>query len=436
MLLEVSVGEAVDKFSILEIKLKRITDEYKKNEIAKELHKLNECKSYIDKYLFYYNLLIYVNEKIWDLTNTIKITDVSSEDFSIISKNIFDYNQKRFRIKNWLNILNSSEINEQKSYNLTYCKVCIQEREQIYDKIAEINFLLLEYDIIVFDTPYMDTINQLFKVPTYKHVNELELSVSPSSFYNINIVDFELSFELSHFEFPFISYISGGAFGDFIQQISVINENFYKTGQKGILYLSRKEHHFFGGFDYTYNDTYTLIKQQRYIHDYKIHENEPFDFNLSVWRTRPDIFLNGNWYNTFKQIYNVEWGKHKWINTVIDEKYKDIILINTTDYRWPTNINFTDYNHDSSKILFICSDKKQYDFFINKTLLQIEILLINSFNDLCIAINSCKLFIGSQSGPLAIAHATHTDRICGNSPNSCEIPFLNGLNEIWNNIRV
>jgi hypothetical protein len=253
----------------------------------------------------------------------------------------------------------------------------------------------------------------------------------------INICDYHIKEpeELIHFEFPYISYISGGAFGDFIQQISVINENFYKTGQKGILYLSRKEHHFFGGFDYTYNDTYTLIKNQRYIHDYKIHDNESFDYNLSVWRTREDIFLNGNWYNTFKQIYNVEWGKHKWIHTTLDEKYKDIILINTTDYRWPTNINFTDWSNDTSNILFICSDKKQYDFFINKTSLHINILLINNFNDLCIAINSCKLFIGSQSAPLAIAHATHKDRICGNSPHPCESPLLNGLTEIWNNIR-
>ena len=172
MLLEVSVGEAIDKYSILEIKSKHITDEYKKHEIVKELDKLQQCKSYIEKYPFYYKLLVYVNQKIWDLTNYIKMIDISHVDFSIISNNIFNYNQKRFRIKNWFNLLNVSEINEQKSYNATYCKVCISEKEHIYDKIAEINFLLLEYDIIIFDTLHNDIINQLFKVPTYVFANE------------------------------------------------------------------------------------------------------------------------------------------------------------------------------------------------------------------------------------------------------------------------
>jgi len=388
--------------------------------------------------------------------------DVSHVDFSIISKNIFDYNQKRFRIKNWFNILNISEINEQKSYNSTYCKVCIYEKEHIYDKITEINFLLLEYDIIIFDTQYIDTIKQLFKVPTYIFANESNVITENI----INIYDYNIKKEeeISYFEYPYISYISGGQFGDFIHQISVINENFYTTGRKGLLYLSREENYFICGIDHTYNDTYRLIKNQRYIYDYRIYcsksnesneSNESIYCNLSYWRNRPDIYSNGNWYNTFTQIYNIEWGKHKWIDTIIDEKYKDIILINTTDHRWPTNINFNPFNienikniwsipfisenkeglcNDISKILFICSDKKQYDFFISKTSLNIEILLVNNFDDLCIAINSCKLFIGSQSGPLAIAHATHKDRICGHSPHASESLFLTGLTEIWDNI--
>jgi ADP-heptose:LPS heptosyltransferase len=34
-----------------------------------------------------------------------------------------------------------------------------------------------------------------------------------------------------------------------------------------------------------------------------------------------------------------------------------------------------------------------------------------SFEELCKIINSCKLFVGSLSMPLTIAHATHVDRI-------------------------
>jgi hypothetical protein len=173
MKLEVSVGEAIDKFSILEIKLKHITDEIKRNEIMKEMIELQECNKYIDP--FFYKLLVDVNQKIWDLTNKIKVIDVSDISFSIISKDIFDYNQKRFRIKNWFNILYRSEINEQKSYDLTYCKICISNEKCVYDKITEIYGILLEYDIVVFDTPFVDTIKKLIKVPTYFFANDKQI---------------------------------------------------------------------------------------------------------------------------------------------------------------------------------------------------------------------------------------------------------------------
>jgi len=58
MLLEVSFGEAIDKYSILEIKRKNITDKYKLIEINKELEILHICKEYIEKQQFLYNLLI------------------------------------------------------------------------------------------------------------------------------------------------------------------------------------------------------------------------------------------------------------------------------------------------------------------------------------------------------------------------------------------
>ena len=72
MNIEVSIGEAVDKYSILEIKLKRILEKEKQIEINKELLALTPCKPYILQHSFYYKLLVYVNEQIWDMTNIIK----------------------------------------------------------------------------------------------------------------------------------------------------------------------------------------------------------------------------------------------------------------------------------------------------------------------------------------------------------------------------
>jgi len=43
-----------------------------------------------------------------------------------------------------------------------------------------------------------------------------------------------------------IIYKASGLLGDFILQLSVIAENYYKTGRKGILYISNEEPFRFG----------------------------------------------------------------------------------------------------------------------------------------------------------------------------------------------
>ena len=87
MKIEVSVGEAVDKLSILELKLKKIVNEDKQREIQKEIDCI-DCSLYIKQYKYFYQLLMYVNEKIWDLTDIVK---KNPENYSEISKQIFDY---------------------------------------------------------------------------------------------------------------------------------------------------------------------------------------------------------------------------------------------------------------------------------------------------------------------------------------------------------
>jgi hypothetical protein len=60
MKLDVSIGEAVDKYSILQIKNNKITDEKKLKDINNELQKLNECIEFIEKEDFLYKILVYI----------------------------------------------------------------------------------------------------------------------------------------------------------------------------------------------------------------------------------------------------------------------------------------------------------------------------------------------------------------------------------------
>ena len=76
--------------------------------------------------------------------------------------------------------------------------------------------------------------------------------------------------------------------------MSVICENFYKTGKKGELFITNLtdiNDRFLFGIEYTYNDTYDIFYSQKYIKTYKIYNNETVDIDLSSWRSKIDDFL-------------------------------------------------------------------------------------------------------------------------------------------------
>ena len=97
---------------------------------------------------------MYINEKIWDMTDIVKSISIDNPKFAQLSNDIFEYNQKRFRIKNCFNLSATSEIREQKSYASTHCKIIIENETNLYTKIPEINYLLLEYDSASFETTH------------------------------------------------------------------------------------------------------------------------------------------------------------------------------------------------------------------------------------------------------------------------------------------
>jgi hypothetical protein len=436
MKLEVSLGEAIDKLSILELKIIKITDESKKEEIQKEINVLAECQEYKIKYELYYNMLIYVNEKIWDLTDIIKNITPEHSNFASISNQIFEFNQKRFRIKNWFNLLTNSLIKEQKSYTSTCCNIIVENEELFLNKLPEIHYLAIEYDVITIQSPIISIIQDFLKIPTVIYDEERKKLLN--NIKTLNLSTFIIPNDEPKYIFSLkpIVYLIGGMFGDFIQSLSVINENFYETGRKGMLYISEQGDYFRNGLINTYNDTYPVIINQPYIHDFKIYNNELIDINLNTWRTSPNLYKQ-NWYHIYKQTYNVEWGKRKWLNIHLDDKWKDKVVINTTSYRWAYNIEFKLLKKlYGDNLLFISSDKNQHLFFENITNINVEYYEFSSFFDLVTIINSCKLFAGSLSGPLSIANALHKERICGLANAICpDNPHNLNLDEVFKNLR-
>ena len=109
--LPVSIGEAIDKLSILDIKCSFIKDS-RRDECQKEYDALFPIlKQYIEKFPFQYKLLKTINEDIWVMQDAFRDCSDAQTCVDIIQKN-----DMRFRIKNNLNVLTSSDLKEQKGY--------------------------------------------------------------------------------------------------------------------------------------------------------------------------------------------------------------------------------------------------------------------------------------------------------------------------------
>lgn len=110
--LPVSIGEAIDKLTILDIKCKRIQDETKRSYCKTEYDLLHsELRDHLETCTFYYKLLYKVNDEIWMLQDEIRASPDPQKCVDILDKN-----DMRFRIKDIINQSVKSYIREQKGY--------------------------------------------------------------------------------------------------------------------------------------------------------------------------------------------------------------------------------------------------------------------------------------------------------------------------------
>ena len=120
--IQVSVGELIDKLSILQIKLNNIQNEDKLKLIKHEhsiLHTISipyfEDKNISELYF----KLIKVNSKLWDVEDKLRILEQETRfggEFIDLARQVYYINDERFKIKNQINSLTDSEIKEVKEY--------------------------------------------------------------------------------------------------------------------------------------------------------------------------------------------------------------------------------------------------------------------------------------------------------------------------------
>ena len=118
----ISLGELVDKISILIIKKKNITDETKLDHVKKELDFLQKTlMNYVkqEEINNYLENLININSQLWNIEDDIRECErkkLFDQKFIDLARSVYFTNDERAKVKNDINKTFGSELVEVKSY--------------------------------------------------------------------------------------------------------------------------------------------------------------------------------------------------------------------------------------------------------------------------------------------------------------------------------
>lgn len=126
MKIEVSNGEIIDKYTILEIKLSKIKDANKLINIKHEYNTLtpdvehiySSCNDYTQLEVLHKNLLE-VNKKLWKIEDDIRECERANDfgqTFIDLARAVYYVNDDRSDVKKEINIFTGSDLVEEKSY--------------------------------------------------------------------------------------------------------------------------------------------------------------------------------------------------------------------------------------------------------------------------------------------------------------------------------
>lgn len=122
ILVEVSIGEILDKLTILAIKKQKISDPQKLVHIEKEYDILEKkSKQYLnsEEVKNVFEELIEVNSKLWVIEDDLRDLESQKrfdEEFVEKARLVYMTNDHRFALKNRINQLTDSGVQEQKGY--------------------------------------------------------------------------------------------------------------------------------------------------------------------------------------------------------------------------------------------------------------------------------------------------------------------------------
>jgi hypothetical protein len=148
--LPVSLGEAIDKLTILHIKCDKITD-HRKIDVQKEYDILYEkLKVFVVKFDELYCSMKKINLIIWHQMDVLRDGNTIDEDYMKLCRECIERNDIRFRIKNKINLISNSVLKEQKSYKVNRIVIHLNCNESCLNLFIEpIKYFSYIYDEII-----------------------------------------------------------------------------------------------------------------------------------------------------------------------------------------------------------------------------------------------------------------------------------------------
>jgi hypothetical protein len=123
MIIEISIGEAFDRLTILKIKSEMIKDEAKLTNVMKEyfyLQNLLKEELEVDEDNEDFKRLFNVNSQLWDVEDKLREcekNDDFTDEFIKLARAVYYLNDARAVIKKEINLAYGSQFVEEKSYN-------------------------------------------------------------------------------------------------------------------------------------------------------------------------------------------------------------------------------------------------------------------------------------------------------------------------------
>ena len=173
-----SLGEVIDKITILDIKCEEIKDAQKNADCIKERDMLVQSISHVynDTLAYYRSICRHINKQIWDDQEVVRmITD--DQEYGKLARKVVADNDSRFRVKRIINASFESSLKEQKSYLHKRCAVLVHHGlGDLINASAGVRCLSTKYD-------------QVDVVSPKKHANNTKALYADNPF--INVIEVE-----------------------------------------------------------------------------------------------------------------------------------------------------------------------------------------------------------------------------------------------------